>query len=432
MRGGPAAGSVAGMLEAPLDTPRQTLLGYLPATERRIDVAGVQTAVLEAGEGSPLILLHGPAANATQWMHVIPHLSGRYRVVAPDLPGHGRSDSADDAVAWLAALIAATCAEPPVIVGHALGGAIAARFALAHAEQVRRLVLVGTLGLAPFAPEPALGRAVHGFLTEPTPESHEHLWGACAFDLAALRGRMGDAWDAFAAYNVDRAATPSVAAAIGGMLERYAATPIDGLDDMRVPVALVWGRQDPAASLTIAAAASERHGWPLHVLEACGADPHLEQPEALVRALEAEALRTRLDGSLLLPGGPGFADATRLWNGMIATSPALVVQPEGPADVAGALAFAREHGVPVSVRGGGHNIAGTALCAGGVMIDFSTHKEVEVDAGSGRAKVQPGATWADVDRATQAFGLVVPGGIVSATGVAGFTLGGGFGWVTRR
>jgi FAD/FMN-containing dehydrogenase len=66
------------------------------------------------------------------------------------------------------------------------------------------------------------------------------------------------------------------------------------------------------------------------------------------------------------------------------------------------------------------------------MIDFSTHKEVEVDAGSGRAKVQPGATWADVDRATQAFGLVVPGGIVSATGVAGFTLGGGFGWVTRR
>jgi FAD/FMN-containing dehydrogenase len=134
----------------------------------------------------------------------------------------------------------------------------------------------------------------------------------------------------------------------------------------------------------------------------------------------------------LWPADAGYAEACRIWNAMIERRPALVVRPRDSGDVMACVGFARDSGLPLSVRGGGHNIAGTALCADGLMIDFSRHRAVEVDAGSRRVKVQPGATWADVDRATQAFGLVVPGGIVSATGVAGFTLGGGFGWVTRR
>jgi FAD/FMN-containing dehydrogenase len=145
-----------------------------------------------------------------------------------------------------------------------------------------------------------------------------------------------------------------------------------------------------------------------------------------------EAFAAGLRSPVFWPGDAGYDEACRIWNAMIERRPALVVRPRDPADVAACVRFARDSGLPLSVRGGGHNIAGTALCAGGVMIDFSTHKEVDVDPSAARVRAQPGATWADLDRATQAFGLVVPGGIVSATGVAGFTLGGGFGWVTRR
>jgi FAD/FMN-containing dehydrogenase len=147
---------------------------------------------------------------------------------------------------------------------------------------------------------------------------------------------------------------------------------------------------------------------------------------------DLEAFAAGLRGQALWPGDVAYDEACRIWNGMIERRPALAVRPYDPGDVAACVALARDRGLPLSVRGGGHNIAGTALCDGGVMIDFSTHKEVAVDPATGHVRVQPGATWADVDRATQPLGLVVPGGIISATGVAGFTLGGGFGWVSRR
>ena len=147
---------------------------------------------------------------------------------------------------------------------------------------------------------------------------------------------------------------------------------------------------------------------------------------------DLEAFAAGLGSAARRPGDAGHAEACRIWNAMIERRPALVVRPRDGADVAACIRFARDSGLPLSVRGGGHNIAGTALCDGGVMIDFSTHKEVEVDPSTRRVRVQPGAAWIDVDRATQPFGLVVPGGIVSTTGVAGFTLGGGFGWVSRR
>ncbi|MGH6896865.1 MAG: FAD-binding oxidoreductase [Geminicoccaceae bacterium] len=145
-----------------------------------------------------------------------------------------------------------------------------------------------------------------------------------------------------------------------------------------------------------------------------------------------EAFAAGLRSPAFWPGDAGYDEACRIWNAMIARRPALVVRPRDAGDVAGCIRFVRDNGLPLSIRGGGHNIAGTALCDGGVMIDFSTRKDVEVDPSTRQVRVQPGAAWADVDRATQPFGLIVPGGIVSATGVAGFTLGGGFGWVSRR
>jgi FAD/FMN-containing dehydrogenase/pimeloyl-ACP methyl ester carboxylesterase len=420
------------MLEAHLDNPRHVLLASLPVTERRLDAAGTATAVLEGGDGPPLVLLHGPAANATHWADVIPQVVGHHRVIAPDLPGHGSSDADDDPLAWLGALIDATCDVPPVVVGHALGGAIAARFAAEHGERLRRLVLVEPLGLVPFDPAPELGQAVHAFLGAPSRETHQRLWHQCAFDLDGVQARMGDRWRAFEAYNVDRVGTPGLLAAFEALMERFGMHAIGDLGRIAVPVALVWGRQNPATPLAAAQDASARHGWPLHVIDDCGGDPHVERPEALACALAAEELRERLDGSLLLPGDDGFPDATRLWNGMIAKTPALVVQPHGTGDVVEAIGFGREHGLPVSARGGGHNIAGTALAEGGLTIDMSALREVVVDPSSRTATVQPGCLLADVDRATQRHGLATPLGFISEVGVAGLTLGGGLGYLTRR
>lgn len=154
--------------------------------------------------------------------------------------------------------------------------------------------------------------------------------------------------------------------------------------------------------------------------------------ETTLDAGTMEALARRLRGPLCRPGEPGYEEARRIWNAMIDKRPALVARPSGAADVADCVRFAREHDLLISVRGGGHNIAGTAVCEGGLMIDLSTLRGVHVDPAQRTVRVEPGACWGDVDRETQAFGLVVPGGIVSTTGVAGFTLGGGFGWTSRK
>jgi FAD/FMN-containing dehydrogenase/pimeloyl-ACP methyl ester carboxylesterase len=412
-----------------LDTPpRRTLLAPLPVTERWLELAGVPTAVLEGGDGPPLVLLHGPGASAAHWADVIPRLVGRARVIAPDLPGHGGSEPAEDPLSWLGALIDATCDAPPVLVGYALGGAIAARFALEHPERIRRLVLVDALGLVPFDPTPEFGMAMHAFMTDPNRETHDRLWRRCAYDLDGLQERMGARWNAFAAYNLEGAGS----AAVATLMERFGFPAIADLGRIAVPVSLVWGRHDEATPLAAAQAASAAHGWPLHVIDDCADDPPVERPEALVRALDAEALRERLDGTLLLPGDAAFGDATRLWNGMVAKTPAVVVQPSGVADVVRALELARDHRLAVGVRGGGHNIAGTALADGGLTIDMSALREVVVDPVARTATVQPGCRLGDVDRATQRHGLATPLGFFSDVGVAGLTLGGGLGYLTRR
>ena len=145
-----------------------------------------------------------------------------------------------------------------------------------------------------------------------------------------------------------------------------------------------------------------------------------------------ETLERSLDGRVLRPGDGGFAESTFLWNAMIERTPAAVVRARGTADVVAAIDFARAQGMPVSVRGGGHNIAGTALADGGVTIDMSLLRSVVVDADRRLATVEPGCLLGHVDRATQEHGLATPLGFVSEVGVAGLTLGGGLGYLTRR
>jgi FAD/FMN-containing dehydrogenase len=140
----------------------------------------------------------------------------------------------------------------------------------------------------------------------------------------------------------------------------------------------------------------------------------------------------RFQGTLIRPDDDGYDEARRLWNAAIDRRPALIARCADADDAAVALAYARESGLPIAVRGGGHNVSGSALVDDGVVIDLSAMKGVEVDPVRRLARVQPGVRWGEVDAATQVHGLATPAGIVSDTGVAGLTVGGGFGWLSRR
>src|SRR5881628_691932 len=155
------------------------------------------------------------------------------------------------------------------------------------------------------------------------------------------------------------------------------------------------------------------------------------RPIAL-RPHDIEAFQGSLRGSLVRAGDPTYEDSRKLWNGMIDRKPALVVRPTGTADVVECVNFARGRGLLISIKGGGHNIAGTAVAEGGLTLDMSRMKGVFVNPKDRTARVQPGCILGDVDRETQLHGLATPFGFVSETGVAGLTLGGGFGYLTRR
>jgi FAD/FMN-containing dehydrogenase len=144
-----------------------------------------------------------------------------------------------------------------------------------------------------------------------------------------------------------------------------------------------------------------------------------------------DALRAELSGVLGLPGEPDYEEAVSIWNAAIPRRPGLVARCVNSRDVSAALGFASREGLEVSVRGGGHNYAGCSLSDGGLMIDLTPMKSVVVDPELQRAKCGGGTTWGELDAATQAHGLAVPGGFISRTGVGGLTLGGGFGWLSR-
>jgi pimeloyl-ACP methyl ester carboxylesterase len=279
--------------ETTLEDLRRRVLAGLPVAERRATLAGIDTSILVGGDGPPVVLLHGPAANSVHWMGAIPDLATTHRVVAPDLPGHGASDAGDSALdvesilAWLGALIAEFCAVPPVLVGQLLGGSIAARYAAVRGEELRGLVLVDTFGLRPLELPPEFGAALVHYLAEPDPASHAALWSHCAHDLDALRARMGARWRAFEEYNVDRARSAGLQRALPALMERAGIPAIPGrdLERIRVPTTLIWGRHDASNPLRVAEAVSARHGWPLLVVEDAADDPPVEQPESFVRAL---------------------------------------------------------------------------------------------------------------------------------------------------
>jgi pimeloyl-ACP methyl ester carboxylesterase len=275
---------------------RGRLLAGVPVTERRLRLAGVSTAVLEGGDGPPLVMLHGQGGWAGGWLPVIPALEERHRVVVPDLPGLGASEMPDgppDAatvLAWLGELIDQTCPTPPAVVGASLGGLIAARFAADHGQRLSRLVLASTGGLvAPVRPRPAMLLALIRHGTRPSERTVLQLLRQVTFDLDRVRERMGERWQPMLDYSLDRGRTPSVQRANRRLLKEIGLPrmPPEQVARITVPTTLIWGRHDRVMPLRTAQEASARYGWPLHVIEDAGHFAVIDQPEAFLRTLLA-------------------------------------------------------------------------------------------------------------------------------------------------
>ena len=275
------------------DLAREHLLTAMPVTERRLQLAGVSTSVLEGGDGPPVVLLHGPGEFAANWLRIIPELVKTHRAVVPDLPGHGASEVADGQLdanrvfKWLGELIEQTCSSPPALVGRLLGASIAARFAGDRGDKLNRLVMVDAYGLGRFWPTPRFAISMIAFAARPTKSTQERLFRQCVVDLDGLRRQMGELGESLEGYALDRARTPSVKAALHKLMPEFGvpAIPSEDLARIAIPTTLIWGLQDRQVRLQTAEAASSRYGWPLHVIDDAADDPATEQPEAFLRAL---------------------------------------------------------------------------------------------------------------------------------------------------
>lgn len=274
---------------------RKRLLSDLPVTEHMIEAAGISTAVLTGGEGNPVILLHGPGETSVWWMRVIPLLAKTNRVIVPDLPGQGSTKASSDSLNkdrvfdWLSDLIGQTCPSPPAVVGHIIGGSIAAHFAIGRATQISRLILVDSLGLGKFRPAPRFAFGLFRFMMWPTEKNFNRFFPHCMYDVDDLQSRMEDKWEPFVEYNLECARDDERSNALQFLMKNLGIPkiPDEELAKIEVPTALIWGRHDKANKLKIAEAASKSFGWPLHVIEDSRDDPKLERPEAFVHALNS-------------------------------------------------------------------------------------------------------------------------------------------------
>lgn len=267
----------------------------LPMTERRLDLDGISTVVLEGGEGPPIVLLHGQGGVGAFMGGMAAQLVDRYRVVVPDLPGLGRSElrtgtlDAARVVAWLGELIAKSCDQPPILFGASLGGSIAARFAIAHPNEVSKLILMDSGSLGAFRPAPAVLLALIRFMKNPSVAGAERMQNVIFRDAERVRAQMGERLAALRDYQIERAEQPSVHHANRVLLRALGTKRIPDaeLREIKVPVALIWGRQDRVMKFKIAERTSEKFGWPLYPIENAGHIPMAEQPAAFSAALRA-------------------------------------------------------------------------------------------------------------------------------------------------
>ena len=273
---------------------RRRLLAGIPVTERRLEVAGVSTAVLEGGDGPPMLLMHGGIeTGGVYWAPVMSRLAESYHLVVPDVPGLGESEpvarlDATTFAKWFEALLLMTCAEKPTLVSHSLDGSLTARFVTQRGDLLRELVLYGAPGIGHYRIPLGLLVTAIRFDLRPTERNNARFADWAFLDAARTRRQDPEWYDAFTAYGLSRGATPQVKRTMRQLVKAGSKQISDGdLHGIDAPVSLLWGRRDRMAPLRIAELASAKFGWPLHVVEDAGHVPHIEQPEAFLQALRA-------------------------------------------------------------------------------------------------------------------------------------------------
>jgi len=270
---------------------RQQLLTGIPVEERRLEIAGVSTSVLEAGEGSPIVLLHGGIqCGGIYWAPVISALAEKSRVVVPDVPGLGESEPVDRLDAafteWFSALLRQTCPEPPILITHSLVGSLAVRFAVEHDDLVRRLVVYSVPGVGPFRAPLGLQLAGMRFDLRPSEANLIRFERWAHLDLDGTRRRELKWYEAFDGYMLSRGTTPHVKRTMRQLMRAGTKRiPDTELERIEASTSLLWGRHDRMVPLSLGEGTSSNLGWPLHVIDGAAHVPHMEQPKAFLRTL---------------------------------------------------------------------------------------------------------------------------------------------------
>jgi pimeloyl-ACP methyl ester carboxylesterase len=270
------------------------MLAGLPITERVLDIGGAKTTVLEAGDGPPLVLLHGGIeCGGAYWAPVITRLAERNHLVVPDVPGLGESapiDRLDDDTfaGWLAGILEQTHAEQPTLVAHSLLGSAAARFAARRGDLLRALVVYGAPGVGPYRMPMRLRYVAIRFGIRPSARNAERFDRFALLDLDANRRRDPEWFAAFDAYARSQATLRHVKQTMSRLIAAETKQiPDADLNRIAVPTTLLWGHHDRMVPLALAQGAAERFGWPLHVVDGAAHAPHMEQPDAFVVELSA-------------------------------------------------------------------------------------------------------------------------------------------------
>jgi pimeloyl-ACP methyl ester carboxylesterase len=291
MTDGVAGAAVGPHPPSPGAEARERVLAGLPMSQRQLDAAGVSTALLEGGAGSPLVLLHGGiACGGAYWAPVIPRLVENHRVVVPDTPGLGESEPLgrlDDEsfVRWLRELLRLTCEAKPTLVAHSLVGTLAARFA-AHGDSLARLVVYAAPGIGRYRMPLGLRIVATRYALRPNEKSEERFERFALLDRERTRRRDPEWFDSFSAYTLSRARGARAKRTMSALVRAGTTRLPDAeLQRMAIPAALLWGRHDRMTPLSLAGAASTRLGWPLHVVDHAAHVPHIEHPEGFVDRL---------------------------------------------------------------------------------------------------------------------------------------------------
>lgn len=271
---------------------RARMLAGVPATARTIQVDGVATAVIEAGDGAPLLLLHGGIeCGGAMWAPVLSPLAEHHHVVVPDIPGLGESAPAarldvDTFGRWLTALVDQLGLARPTVVAHSLIGSLTARFATQDTGLIARLVIYAAPAVGAYRMPLRLRYAAIRFAIRPSARNAERVDRFALLDLDATRRRDPGWFAAFDSYTRARAREPHVKTTMRQLISAGTKRiPDTDLARMGVPTALLWGRHDRMAPPAIAEAAARRHGWSLHLIEDAAHAPHIEQPDAFVDTL---------------------------------------------------------------------------------------------------------------------------------------------------